>query len=562
MSFNIARCRKLGEPDFAQWDYTGHQSNLGVDEVDLEECAQKGCAMAVMYSGSRENIYEDNAVNDPDYVADHANDSHNGYEYDSDYESTDVMSRSDSDDNAHNEDCEMQSYHDWLSTTVDLKSQRGEPIRALGNLTSNQRAELSFPVTSNGIPDGYTDEQLEHIGGPNCIEHNAYSGYAISLEEMRGCRTAQFLVHRNQSGGNWRPDRLSEEWELSQPWFLSGLSDGVASRDMGPDEVFPTRGGVSHPWADNINFDVSEDPSLLNKPDMLSKPTAHLPQPEHMQGDEIAMPFHPWCFDIFCRQSQINFSRINVAGLIKWRDSEFSYDDFHNFPRCAEVFSAQEQFWSHVPGSEFLAASPLHVPNLPPILQAAVGDADFNTSAGVFDLSLHKSHGTSVHDPLATLPLEIQHLILGSLGSRDIANLRLASRAFQQLPNGLWYRLVREEMPWLWEAWPDTECAHTPSPWTEMTANETKTFYQYTETYKSRLTSQGQYSSDAVSDLLPWPRTSQIRLPRDATNWYQLYTDVRRNWGQLKGLQNRKRIWEDVEEIIARIHRLSWDDNL
>ncbi|PLB36536.1 F-box protein [Aspergillus candidus] len=539
VSFNIVRSRKLGEPDFAQWDYTGHQSNLGVDEVDLEECTQKGCTMSVMYSSSTENIYEDNAIDDPDYIAAHTDDSHDGYEYDSDYESTDAMSRSESDEDAHDGEREMQWYYDWLSTTVDLGSQRGEPIRALSDLANKQRTELSFPVTSDGIPDGYTEEQLEHIGGPNCTEHNAYSGYAISLEEMRGCRTAQFLVHRNQSNGNWRPDGLCEDWELSQPWFLSGLIDGMASRDMGPDKVFPARGGVSHPWADNINFD-----------------------PEHMQGDEFAMPFHPWCFDIFCRQSQSRFDHINVAGLIKWRDSEFSYDDFHKIPRCAEVLSAQEQFWGHEPGSEFLAANPLHVPYLPRILQAAVEDASFDASAGVFDLSLHMSHGTSVHDPLATLPFEIQHLILGFLGSRDIANLRLASRAFQHLPNGLWYRLVREEMPWLWEAWPETECAHTPSRWTEMTANETKLFCQYTETYKSRLASEGQYSSDAVGDLLPWPRTPQIRLPRNATNWYRLYTDVRRNWGQLKGLQNRKRIWEDVEEIFARISKYSGDDSL
>lgn len=260
MSFNIARSRKLGEPDFAQWDYMGNPSNLGVDEVDLEECAQKGCAMAVMYSSSAENLYKDDAVNDPDYIADHTDDSTNGYEYDSDYESTDAMSHIDSDDDAHDEDRKIQWYHDWLSTTLDLsESRRGEPIRILSKLASKQRTELSFPVTLDGIPDGYTEEQLEHIGGPNCTEENAYSGYAISLEEMRGCRTAQFLVHRNQSRGNWRPDSMCEEWELSQPWFLSGLTDGMASRDMGPDEVFPARGGVSMPWADNINFDVSED---------------------------------------------------------------------------------------------------------------------------------------------------------------------------------------------------------------------------------------------------------------------------------------------------------------
>jgi hypothetical protein len=46
-----------------------------------------------------------------------------------------------------------------------------------------------------------------------------------------------------------------------------------------------------------------------------------------------------------------------------------------------------------------------------------------------------------------------------------------------------------------------------------------------------------------------------LKLPRANTDWYQLYHDITIHWDELKGLQNRRRIWKDVEEIISRITR-------
>lgn len=54
------------------------------------------------------------------------------------------------------------------------------------------------------------------------------------------------------------------------------------------------------------------------------------------------MPFHPWCFDIFSRQSKAQFGKVNVSGLMKWRNSDFGWDDFHSFPRDGDVFAARE----------------------------------------------------------------------------------------------------------------------------------------------------------------------------------------------------------------------------
>ena len=102
-------------------------------------------------------------------------------------------------------------------------------------------------------------------------------------------------------------------------------------------------------------------------------------------------------------------------------------------------------------------------------------------------------------DPFGLLSAEITTMILNHLGSNDVANLRLATPVFRQLPTILFRRLILEDMPWLFE----------------------------------------------VKDL-------------DAAkvNWYDCYCTVKSSWMDLKGLRNRKRIWQDVEEIVTRIENL------
>ena len=88
--------------------------------------------------------------------------------------------------------------------------------------------------------------------------------------------------------------------------------------------------------------------------------------------------------------------------------------------------------------------------------------------------------------------------------SKDIANLRLASRAFRQIPIIQFRRFVIEEMPWLWEA---------------------------------------------------------VDFPIAETDWYRLYRMVKFCWVDLKGLKNRRRIWKDVEEIVRRIGNIEWEED-
>lgn len=54
-------------------------------------------------------------------------------------------------------------------------------------------------------------------------------------------------------------------------------------------------------------------------------------------------------------------------------------------------------------------------------------------------------------DPFAALSTDVTSMVVEYLPSKDIANLRLATRAVQQLPNILFRRLLLEDMPWMWE---------------------------------------------------------------------------------------------------------------
>jgi hypothetical protein len=152
------------------------------------------------------------------------------YEYDSDCESTDDMSLGE--DVSDNEDCEDSStddsdgqmYYNWVLQTFNPSSAtRGEPQQSVG----------------------YFDSPM-----------SGYSADAISPEEARGCRTAQFLVHKSDPRDQWRADQLHEAWEIDGDWSLSGICDGTPSRDISCPTVCPVRNGIEDVEADNVNFDV------------------------------------------------------------------------------------------------------------------------------------------------------------------------------------------------------------------------------------------------------------------------------------------------------------------
>lgn len=241
-----------------------------------------------------------------------------------------------------------------------------------------------------------------------------------------------------------------------------------------------------------------------------------------------------------------------------WRNAEFDWDGFWSFPRAQDVERAREQWWHHESGSEYLVANPIYVPGLPAILLGTIKDDERSFQSG---MNRYTSSHTIQLDLLSSLPREVRLLIIDHLSSSDIAHLSLASRTFTDLPNSVWYKLVRKEMPWLWEAWEESECTHTPLLWTKVSTAEVK-FISNARNHYSRILVEDSYMvrSDAEKAgasryPLPMEMPEVKQLSRVDTNWRRVFTQIRLDWDKLKGLQNRRRIWTDVEEIVRRIRK-------
>lgn len=282
MSFNIARKRKVGEPDVASWRFAGELGDAlwgyeqPVEDLDQSECLKQGCALAVI-----EPEEEDDPVNDPAFVpkSEDCDEYDRSYEYDpedesnsGDHDGNDSLHISDNGDTVGNEEDgeeeeeeeeeEESLYRNFLAQTIYNQIHfTGEPVGPFvyASTSVSFQKDILVPLPCNSPPDGYSFDDLEHIPGPKCPMADAYPGSGISLAEMRGCRTVQFLVHKSLAeDGPWQADGLHEPWEDFGEWFLSGLSDGMESRDGGVQRVFPARGGVTELWeADTIDFHVS-----------------------------------------------------------------------------------------------------------------------------------------------------------------------------------------------------------------------------------------------------------------------------------------------------------------
>ncbi|KXT02359.1 hypothetical protein AC578_185 [Pseudocercospora eumusae] len=357
--------------------------------------------------------------------------------------------------------------------------------------------------------------ELEHIAGPNCT-YNAYSGHYISADEMRGCRTYQCLIRKPC---DWTPAEDDEAFEHSSQFFLSGISD-----DMDPRHT-RFRNQLHPPRHNSKMIDHSPDTYFFG--------LGH--------AEYKSMPFHPWCLEVFKRASHVRSGKFDHEGLIGWWEHDGEYDTWHSFPRADDVAARQQQReWEHKRGTEHLAANPLFMPGLPPILRSVVLPSveDVPRSTGVFNLPSNARLEPSPDDPFGKLPQELILIILSNLPSVDLANLRLASRALRQLPGSVFQDLVWREMPWLWEAWTDA----STTPYSIWVARRDDQGIATTRTAED----------DGIPrENVPIPD----QLPQHNTDWFKLFCTLTRaiKSGELKGLQNRRRIWTDCQEALRRI---------
>jgi hypothetical protein len=299
------------------------------------------------------------------------------------------------------------------------------------------------------------------------------------------------------------------------------------------------------------------------------------------------MPFHPACFEIFTRVSRLRLGSVDIDGLLTWRRHNSTYAD--SLPRHPALQRGAGQEWNHVPGDEFLAANPVLIPALPTIFKDSLEtDPSFSVRNSPFEhTSQHFNQQRRTPppstDPFAILSHELIILILSYLPPRAIADLRLTSPTFRHLPISFFRDLLQREMPFLWEIRETTP----PSLWAIHTAASIQECTMRPSRLAAQLRAEQEFYKNVIKEEMPdiweayradaaWLNVDPVlleeemkqemlrryresvpiaRFDPERVNWYKLYCGIVRRWGELKGLQNRKRIWEDVEVIVGEARR-------
>jgi hypothetical protein len=547
MSFNSARLRTPQEPRSAGWDTSGYSTGGYVpchSKRDMFCPPEAGCMITARRWRSapyaREGaIAVEDPVSETGLLPEEEDDA---YEYQSSQES---------DTYEYNTPPESELESSSMSDSEGSDLQPSPSLEAYSAFVQSL-APVSVP-SERLIPEhDALDTDLndyEHIAGglrcrwnKNSYLEGAFNGHAISAEEMRGCNTLQCFVRKP---GDWTDEPEDQDFEQQGHFFLSGLSDYAPSRDVDWPRVFPPRHDCESPQADNTFYVMEE-------------------------AENCAMPFHPTCLEVFKRASYLRYGIVDYQGLINWWILEAG-DGFDKFPRDPAVDNSQ--WFHHIAGNEFVAANPCFIPNLAPIIASSAlpNDPVLSWSTGVFKDTQQPSY-----DVFSQLPPELKGMLMNNLLSKDIANLRLASRSFRQLPQSLFRSLTLREMPWLWEAWSNMEYsiwAHSKSSELRRRANQSHDRMTNIRGALDVLETEAREAQDeavnraAISALQQIiaedeeeARQKQIssRAPlrvAGKTDWYRLRCGLAKNSTNLLGLRNRCRIWKDCEEILDRIRR-------
>ncbi|KAF2748607.1 hypothetical protein M011DRAFT_457351 [Sporormia fimetaria CBS 119925] len=580
VGFHIGRIRVPGEPHNAAWR-RGHLPTSWADSyvVGPSSCPRDaGCVFTVRDESSRRDL-----PLDPDDTDDE------DYSPESDTEEelldcdSDIASDVENAGGVHVEDLVTNNQketldreylrHFWspvFSECPDWPFKSSHRVlpqawytdysrEALGYLKPPARDHKYRPYPTEPDKHGYDLEfdptqSWEHIAGPGCQNEEAYSGHEITAEEMQGCHTVQCLV-RKSLNREYTPLPDDEDFEKDGEFFLSGLGDQLPVRKAnrhGP-YVTPSRHGVTEPWAANVFWNTDQ------------------------YVENFALPFHPYCFEVYKCVALRADGHVNIRTLTAWWSLGALDSVFKTFPRDPNVHRCAGAQWRHIEGTAYLAANPLFIPRLKSVLESAIDDSPhFSPHQRAFaPLGL----GISTNDPFTHLPMEIFFEILRYLPSKDLASLRFVTRSASQLPISFFRELLRRELPWLWEIWPlDRNPALTQyAKWATLTEHdaiiqekkerlETVKVEDYVETVRQELPEiANEVRKNLEMDLLHTlhgdtdlginDAGQRCSLPANRTDYFRLYTLITRHWEELRGLRNRRRIWEDCEKILALVER-------
>ena len=249
---------------------------------------------------------------------------------------------------------------------------------------------------------------------------------------------------------------------------------------------------------------------------------------------------HTYCFDLFKRYSQQRFGSVNIDGLFTlWVQQGDFRNRFEGFPITPDldIVKGDGRRHLHVPGTEYLVANPVHIQGLDELLQACILDKAAPQKRVAFTTL---TSPVTARDPFAALPPELKLMVLLNLGVRDVCNLRLASRSFVQLPLKFFREAVRA-MSWVWEQerlegksvdW-HLLCLKLSQADGRPDRDQAERERLYCHEARLERYDYGYSGKDLCAPGPHWPKPTELR-----------------------GLRNRRRIYNDIQEIFDRIDAL------
>lgn len=214
------------------------------------------------------------------------------------------------------------------------------------------------------------------------------------------------------------------------------------------------------------------------------------------------------------------------------------------------------QRWDWIIGTEWLLANPVKIPNMQDLLSRCLRTESY--SAAVF----RESDRATMSDPFRELPPELKALIVQYLNRQSTANLRLASRSFGQLPQTYFRFLIKHEMPWLWEI-VDDPSADTKYDWYKLfsaihsSENAGLLWDEMDQKYWDWFKEVTATAYDSFDEAASAYARAEIWVDECTRKMESGEWPAREEPG-LRGLRNRKRIWNDIQKIFE----FASEDNL
>ena len=359
-------------------------------------------------------------------------------------------------------------------------------------------------------------------------------------------------------GEDWSPEPGDEDFVVhSRDCFLTGISKGPP-HEFEVYDLEPHRHGIKDTWISNDNEVVRYTRISV------AKSRANL-----AQDNSWATPVHPYCFDIFKRLSLEMLDKVDIDGLRElWRQR-----GMYAIPSSADRYLVNQQFYTYYPGTDYLVANPLQIPGIEDLIKRCeVAENEHHDV--VFEAS---NVDPASHDPFVALSAELKQILILQLPYRAVANLRLASHSFRQLPQAYFRHLIKTEMPWFWEIeslqpkqvnWHKLWCELSAADGGSLVDEQQRKWIHDAKNPGSGAWDRliGEMSEDERMRYDIQPRSCAGEAYPDSKDMARRLAPLRKErslagrwWPkstELKGLRNRRRIYGDVRYVLHEINRL------